>query len=439
MAYQSKAGGTISYHNYEGNVGYSIYVPENVTADTPIFTYTYGGGGKADWYSGYHSNGNYGPFDALLEYGGDSIVIMPAMPWDADWGGNTNDIIEKVREEYGITNLSVSGGGFSKGGFGGFDVVVENIRRNPDIEPQVVFFIDDYSQKTYYCSNRLLTDEMKGLLQENETILFTFDPVWKSTDKYQPYIDAGLNVIRVEPKNYDHIAINSNFFKNGIYDYMAGGELPVEGYKYYRQVVTVDPETGESIVNWEEIDATLINTKEGLYNYLELEYVTSSRDNFFSKIFDFFGDKASILTNFGNNGHRLCTKPSEVAQVCNYLKSDVCAQLDAMKSEVDSAYQAVVEYAASSPYPVPVPGDFDKSAAIKAITGAIEACNDSARQVYNVSEAITRYSNGDWRISSNTFSQVSDFIGFVIGPSSDTNGTVSENIDNGFNDRFKFW
>lgn len=80
MSYQSQAGGTISYHNYEGNVGYSIYVPENVNADTPIFTYTYGGGERADWYSGYHSKGNYGPIDALLKNGGDSIVIMPSMP-----------------------------------------------------------------------------------------------------------------------------------------------------------------------------------------------------------------------------------------------------------------------------------------------------------------------------------------------------------------------
>ena len=31
-------GGTIHYRNYQGGVGYSIYVPANVNADTPIFT-----------------------------------------------------------------------------------------------------------------------------------------------------------------------------------------------------------------------------------------------------------------------------------------------------------------------------------------------------------------------------------------------------------------
>ena len=69
------------------------------------------------------------------------------------------------------------------------------------------------------------------------------------------------------------------------------------------------------------------------------------------------------------------------------------------------------------PYPVSVPGDFDKSAAINAIASASRACGDAATRVYNVSNTITRYSNGDWDISSGTIRQVSDFIGFVIKPS----------------------
>ena len=126
MAISTAGGGTITYQNYNG-VMYSIYVPSNVNSDTPIFTYTYGGGRTEDWWSNKHSNGNYGPFDGLIANGGDSIVIMPSMDWGADWGKNTMGIINSVREEYGITNLNVSGSGFSKGGFGGFDIVAENI------------------------------------------------------------------------------------------------------------------------------------------------------------------------------------------------------------------------------------------------------------------------------------------------------------------------
>lgn len=266
MAMQSSAGGSIKTGlSYDGKFNYSIYIPEHVNANTPIFTYTYGAGGIADWYSGYNPSGDYGPFDALLQHGGDSIVLLPIAAWDSDLGKNTNDLIEQVREEYGITNMNVTGSGFSMGGFAGFDIVVENIRRNPNIDPQVVFFIDDYSQKTYYGSHRLLTDEISTLLRDNDTILFMFDPWWKGTDKYQPYVDAGLNVIRVEPDNSNHVAINSNFFRNGCFDYMAGDLLPKEGYtyKYYNR------ETG----TWDIIDYENIATVDDLYDFYGIKFL----------------------------------------------------------------------------------------------------------------------------------------------------------------------
>lgn len=256
---QTKDGGSITYHNYNGGVGYALYVPKNVTADTPIFTYTYGGGKKNDWYSGYHVNGHYGIYDALIENGSDSIVVMPAMSWDADWGANTIGIINSVRQEYGITNLNVSGSGFSMGGFGGFEAVAENIRQNPDIDPQVVFFVDDYSD-TYYQVKKVLAENGRAeLFAQNNTIFFAFDPHWKSPDNYQPYIDAGINIVRVEPQNFDHIAINANFFKNGIHDYMNGASLPQEGYTYK----VYNKETN----NWEEIEYNQIATIDKLYNY----------------------------------------------------------------------------------------------------------------------------------------------------------------------------
>lgn len=87
-----------------------------------------------------------------------------------------------------------------------------------------------------------------------------------------------------------------------------------------------------------------------------------------------------------------------------------------MIQTVNNAYQQVADYAASSPYPVAVPANFDKTAAIKAIRKAIEVCEESETQVHNIAEVIRKYSEGDWSISSNTFSQIGDFIGFVIKP-----------------------
>lgn len=259
-------GGAITYHNYKGNVGYSIYVPPNVTSDTPIFTYTYGGGRKDDWYSAYHTHGNYGIYDALIANGSDSIVIMPNMDWGDNWGENTMGIINSVREQYGITNLNVSGSGFSKGGFGGFDIVAENIRQNPDIDPQVVFFVDDYSS-TYYMARNKLNNGKAELFAQNNTVFFAYDPYWKSPDNYKTYIDAGINIVRVEPKDFEHIQINANFFKNGIYDYMAGGSLPADGYVYK----VYNKETGL----WEEIEYSKISTVDRLYDFYSIDTLQS--------------------------------------------------------------------------------------------------------------------------------------------------------------------
>lgn len=291
MAINTAGGGTISYGSY-GGVSYSIYVPANVNANTPIFTYTYGGGGKADWWSSYHSNGNYGPFDGLIANGGDSIVIMPNMAWDADWGNNTMGIINSVREEYGITNLNVSGSGFSKGGFGGFDIVAANIKQNKNLDPQVVFFIDDYSS-TYYSASAKMTEENIKAFTENNTVFFCYDPPWKSTDNYQAYIDAGINIVRVEPKYYDHIDINSYFFKNGIYDYMAGGCLPEEGYTYK----VYNSETGQ----WEVIEYEEIATVDRLYSFYGSSNLKSAIARISSLGLYEFGSDSAVIEGYLND------------------------------------------------------------------------------------------------------------------------------------------
>lgn len=358
-------GGSITYHNYKGNVGYALYVPENVTADTPIFTYTYGSGRTDDWYSRYHVNGNYGVYDALIENGSDSIIVMPTMDWGDNWGENTIGIINSVREEYGITNLNVSGSGFSMGGFGGFDIVAENIRQNPDLDPQVVFFIDDYSS-TYYMAKHKLGNGRAELFAENNTIFFAYDPYWKGTDKYQTYIDAGLNIIRVEPKNFGHIEINANFFKNGIYDYMAGESLPAEGYTYK----IYNKETG----NWDEIEYSKIATIDRLYDYYNIDtlqskikklsalsgYVIKSDSglieqylnnivgtiksaSFLNAVIDGFG--GSSTTNVPSQV-LFCVRKHfiNVAKTIDKLTNlmDVVAEIDPAYQEVDQSLQAMI-------------------------------------------------------------------------------------------------
>ena len=107
-------------------------------------------------------------------------------------------------------------------------------------------------------------------------------------------------------------------------------------------------------------------------------------------------------------------------------------QLDEMTNAVNNAYQAVADYAASSPYPVGLPAGFDKTEAIKSLKKAIEVCNDSAEKVYNVSDIINRYSSGEWSLTSGTLTKLNDFIGFVASPDK----TSKENNNN---ERFKFF
>ena len=431
-------GGQIVLKQFKENVEYAIYVPPNVNSDTPVFTYVYGSGRKSGWYT------KNGPYDALVQNGSDSIVIFPSMNWNDDWGKNTMEIVNFVRSEYGIVNNNISGGGFSYGGDGGYRVVLENLKQQgpTNLDPQIVYLIDDYSNMTYKGFSSTLNSDDINYFKENNTLFFTYEN--KSSAATEAFAKAGLNIIKVKCDDGSHTGIRANFFRNGIYDYMAGKNLPLDGYTYQKAVVAIDPETGKQIVHWENIDVSSIDTKEKLYSYYGFESISSKKDNsnFFAGLFDFFGERASILSVFSGSGHVLSTKPNEVEQVCNYLRNDVCSQLDEMASAVNEAYQAVVEYATSSPYPVSVPAGFDKSAAISAITSASSACSEAATKVYNVSDIITRYSSGDWNFSSGTLTKIGDFIGFAAGITNvGHDGFLDFNCDdsNDTNNRFKFF
>ena len=251
-------GGQIVLKQFKDNVEYAIYVPPNVNPDTQIFTYVYGSGRKSGWYT------KNGPYDALVQNGSDSIIIMPSMNWNEDWGKNTMEIVNSVRGEYGIVNPNISGGGFSYGGDGGYRVVLENLKQQvpTNLDPQMVYLIDDYSNKTYKGFNATLSSEDINYFKENNTLFFTYEN--KNSAATEAFAKAGLNIIRVKCADGSHTGIRANFFKNGIYDYMAGDSLPLEGYTYQKAVVTVDPKTGKQIVSWETIPRELINTKDKL-------------------------------------------------------------------------------------------------------------------------------------------------------------------------------
>lgn len=244
----------------ENGIKYKLYVPKNVNADTPVFTYAYG-------------TGDPGIEKCVLEQGSDSVFIMTIVDWDADLGSITMDIVNEVKQEFGVTSTNVTPSGFSLGGFAGYETAAENIRQNPDCKPQTVFLIDTYGP-IYYNPQLYLNDiDTINLYKENKTVFFAFDTTEKTSDINTLYAQAGLNVIMVKCIGQNHGGINASFFSNGIYDYMAGRALPKDGYIYSRYNV----ETGV----WEEIPYEEIATIDDLNYYFSTDALLSNIDKLY--------------------------------------------------------------------------------------------------------------------------------------------------------------
>lgn len=235
----------------ENGIKYKLYVPENVNADTPIFVYAYGSGDPS-------------MEKCVSEQGSASIIIGTIIDYSADFGNVTMDIVNEVKEEFDVTSTIVSPSGFSLGGPVGYKIAAENIRRNPDCEPQTVFLIDAYGTFFYNPKLHLNDTEMMNLFKENNTVFFAFDHPDKKTDVNTLYAEAGLNFVMVKCIGQGHGEINSSFFSNGLYNYRADEELPKDGYVYS----IYNKETGV----WEEIPYEKVGTLADVYALFGIEY-----------------------------------------------------------------------------------------------------------------------------------------------------------------------
>ncbi|MBQ7790620.1 MAG: hypothetical protein IJ399_05085 [Bacilli bacterium] len=240
----------------KGNgIKYKMYVPENVNADTPVFTYALG-------------SGDPGIEKCVLEQGSDSIFIVTVVDYSNNIDKVTMNIVDEVKQEFGVTSTVVTPSGFSLGGPVGYKTAAENIRRNPGCEPQTVFLVDAYG--TYFYNPKLHLDDQDtiNLFKENNTVFFALDHPLKTTDVNTQYAKAGLNIIQVKCIGQGHGDINASFFNEKMYDYMAGQALPKDGYVYSMY----NSETGE----WEEIPYEKIATRYDLNSYFGMDTLTSN-------------------------------------------------------------------------------------------------------------------------------------------------------------------
>ena len=258
-------------------IKYKLYVPENVNADTPIFVYAYG-------------SGDPNMEKCISEHGSDSIVIGTMISYSSDVGKVTMDIVNDVKQEFGVTSTVVSPSGFSLGGPVGLKIAAENIRQNPDCEPQTVFLIDGYG--TYFYNPKLHLDDTDtmNLFKENNTVFFAFDHPLKKTTVNTLYAEAGLNFITVKCIGQGHVEINSTFFSNGLYDYRVDGKLPKDGYVYSiynketnsnetTKTININKATKEELMTLPNIGESkaenIINYRESFYtfSFLYLIYI----------------------------------------------------------------------------------------------------------------------------------------------------------------------
>jgi hypothetical protein len=184
------------------------------------------------------------------------------------------NIVNEVKQEYGITSTTVTPSGFSLGGFAGYNTAAENIRQNPDCEPQTVFLIDTYGTIFYNPSLYLNDTDTINLFKENQTIFFALDHTQKTTDINTLYAEAGLNIIQVKCIGQGHGDINASFFNEGMYDYMAGHVLPKDGYIYS----VYNKETGK----WEEIPYEKVSNKDELYSYFNIDTFVSNMNRLYT-------------------------------------------------------------------------------------------------------------------------------------------------------------
>lgn len=275
-----------SIESYSSNEMWgNVYIPDNVNENTDIFVFVHGGGTNSEDRS---NDWNSVITQQINKNGNNSIIFMPTMGerYADNWASNTMDIVENIRDDYGITNGNVTCSGFSNGGWGAARTTIENIQRNPDLEPQVLFLLDDYGKATenvtyngsVVTGGNILNNGGQEAFLQNDTVIFSYvsrNGANIDGDKYRQVntiAESGVNLIRVVCDNGEHQAIKNNFFANGLADYTNGtANLPSEGYKYQKANVTVDPTTGEKTITWEDVDVNDINTKNNLFNYLGID------------------------------------------------------------------------------------------------------------------------------------------------------------------------
>ena len=161
-------------------VSYKVYVPDNCNANTEVMVYCHGGGDFESWYGS-----NY-----LNQHGSDTIVIFPT--GDAgfretnSYGAQVVDVINQVKQQYGITNNNLSVAGFSMGSTPTYTIMGEYLKQNPNCGSSTMFLLDNYPNANVSGINKFdsLLNDYGDYYKNNNTMFVAMIPQWDTSGTF---------------------------------------------------------------------------------------------------------------------------------------------------------------------------------------------------------------------------------------------------------------
>ena len=246
---------------------YDMFVPDNIDENTEVFVYEYGSGGGLKELREYAKSHNQ--IVIAPHWSGSEYEMLHPKSYYAE---QTMSVIESVKQQYGITNNNLTSSGFSAGGYYGLAVASANIEAHQDdIEPQIVWSIDDFS-KSLYGNPQEVYDELKlDNFKENNSVLFVMEQPTKYKNSYAKrmldyFAEQGLNIIRVEYKYYGndvHLRVKQHYF-NDFADFSQGNTTLPDGDRFVYRVYNKDTQ------EWDEINVNEINTLDKVYDFFDI-------------------------------------------------------------------------------------------------------------------------------------------------------------------------
>ena len=225
-------------YTIDSNVAYDVYVPENVSSDTPILVYSCSVGSIYDKLS-----------NGILNSGVNAIVIVPKpkywLPYK-DYSEVVSTMVNQVREDYSIQPAGYIANGFSQQAYTAIKTKVYDLQENPDCGRQLILLNDGVPlrENEDHSISEMLSKSDIEVLEQNNAFIVDYCQSNKWQNVGQLLLNSSLDILFISNENLpysgfwaNHDYIYYNSYDSGLYaDVLSfvydGGDLPEDGYTY---------------------------------------------------------------------------------------------------------------------------------------------------------------------------------------------------------------